>query len=102
MISNQTYGLSQKTMDKILTVLKSFDAVEKVILFGSRAKGNFKEGSDIDLAIKGMGLNMDILRKLEIKIDNLMLPYEVDLIIYDQIKEPALKEHINRVGMELG
>ncbi len=102
MISNQTYGLSQKTMDKILTVLKSFDEVEKVILFGSRAKGNFKEGSDIDLAIKGMGLNMDILRKLEIKIDNLMLPYEVDLIIYDQIKEPALKEHINRVGMELG
>ena len=102
MISNQTYGLSQKTMDKILTVLKSFDAVEKVILFGSRAKGNFKEGSDIDIAIKGMGLNMDIFRKLEIKIDNLMLPYEVDLIIYDQIKEPALKEHINRVGVELG
>jgi predicted nucleotidyltransferase len=101
MLTKQTFGLSEKTTYKILTVFKTVNSVQSVILFGSRAKGNFKEGSDIDLAIKGQDLNMDTLRKLEIQIDNLMLPYEIDLIIYDQIKEPALKEHIDKVGIEL-
>lgn len=102
MISHQTYGLSVKTIDKIITVLKSCHGVQKVILFGSRAKGNFKEGSDIDIALTGDRLNLDTLRTLEVKIDDLMLAYDVDLLIYNQIKEPELKKHIDQVGVELG
>ena len=102
MINNQTYGLSPKTIDKILNVLRSCDAVQKVILFGSRAKGNFKEGSDIDIALTGDRLNLDTLRKLEVKMDDLMLAYDVDLLIYNQIKEPELKNHIDQVGVVLG
>ncbi|PWD97694.1 hypothetical protein DDZ16_19475 [Marinilabilia rubra] len=95
------FGLSKTTIDRLLNVFNKFDVVQQVILFGSRAKGNFKEGSDIDLALIGDGLNFETIRKLEIKIDDLMLPYDVDLIIYDKIKETKLKEHIKRMGVEL-
>ncbi|WP_198416769.1 nucleotidyltransferase family protein [Marinilabilia rubra] len=101
MKNQEIFGLSKTTIDRLLNVFNKFDVVQQVILFGSRAKGNFKEGSDIDLALIGDGLNFETIRKLEIKIDDLMLPYDVDLIIYDKIKETKLKEHIKRMGVEL-
>lgn len=96
------YGLSEKTMKALLNVFAKNKDVEGVILFGSRAKGNFKEGSDIDLALLGNKLNMNSLRKIELELDELYLPYYLDIIIYNNIKEPALKEHIDKVGVRLG
>ena len=92
------FGLSEQVLEKIITLFGKETDVEEVILFGSRAKGTFKEGSDIDLALKGANTDLQLLRKIELEIDDLMLPYVVDLVIYNKIKEPQLTDHINRTG----
>ena len=97
----QRYGLSEKTLTGIIRVFYDYEALKRVILFGSRAKGNFREGSDIDLALVGKRLDMKTLRSLEIQLDDLMLPYHIDLLIYHKIKEPALKQHIDTNGIIL-
>ena len=94
------YGISQNAFDKIKAVLFSVQGVEQVILYGSRAKGNYKEGSDIDLTIKG-NLTFDDLIKMSINLDDLNLPWKIDLSLYSQIKNEELLEHIDRVGVEI-
>ena len=92
------YGISQNALDKIKTVLLSIHGVEQVILYGSRAKGNYKEGSDIDLTVKG-NLTFDDLVKMSVTLDDLNLPWKMDLSLYNQIKNDDLLEHIDRVGV---
>ncbi|HEA29048.1 MAG TPA: nucleotidyltransferase domain-containing protein [Leeuwenhoekiella sp.] len=67
------------------------------MLYGSRAKGNFKNHSDIDLAIMN-AITFDELLRLETEIDDLLIPQEVDLIRLDSIENDALKDLIGRVG----
>jgi len=94
------YGISQNALDKIKAVLSSHKGIENVILYGSRAKGNYREGSDIDLTIKG-NLTFDNLVKISIDLDNLNLPWKIDLSLYNQIENKELLEHIDRVGVVL-
>jgi len=94
------YGISQNALDKIKSVLCSHKGIENVILYGSRAKGNYKEGSDIDLTIKG-GLTFDNLLKISVDLDNLNLPWKIDLSLYNQIENKELLEHIDRVGVDI-
>lgn len=75
--------------------------IKQIILFGSRAKGLFKEGADIDLALKGEKLNLNNIISASPELDNLLLPYKTDLVIFDRIKEQGLIDHINRVGITL-
>ncbi len=89
------YGLSDKTVLKINSVLLNFSEIQTAILYGSRAKGNFKPGSDIDLALMGHALDNSIAND----IDDLLLPYTVDLSIYKDIKNKDLLDHITRVGI---
>ena len=96
-----SYGLSQSVIEKLLLVFSLTSEIDEAILFGSRAKGTFKEGSDIDIALKGTELNMTLLRKIELDVDNLNLPYKIDLVIYNNIEEPLLTEHINRIGISI-
>ncbi|MDR0516768.1 MAG: nucleotidyltransferase domain-containing protein [Fibromonadaceae bacterium] len=99
-MDKQTFGISQNALDRIKSVLFSMQGVEQVILYGSRAKGNYKEGSDIDLAIKG-NLTFEDLVKISVNLDDLNLPWKIDLSLYSQIKNEKLLEHINRVGKEI-
>ena len=91
-------GLENEQVKAIQHVLSSFPEVEEAILFGSRAKGNFKPGSDIDLALKGRTLPLESLLLLYNSLEELELPYTFDLVNYDTIKEPDLTNHINRIG----
>jgi len=93
------YGLPEKTIKKIQAVFATFPQIEKVMLFGSRAKGNFKNGSDIDLTLHGKDLTLKLLHKIENQLDELLLPYKIDLSIFNQISNPDLIEHILRVGI---
>ena len=93
------FGLSEKVIENLVNLFSAFDKIEEVTLFGSRAKGTFKEGSDIDLSLKGSMIDLQYIRKIELEIDRLDFPYAVDLVIYDKIKEPLLTEHINRIGI---
>jgi predicted nucleotidyltransferase len=94
-------GLSQSDTKKIQEVLERFPFIDKAVLYGSRAKGNFKAGSDIDLALFGQHLSFDTLVAVAMAVDDLLLPYVVDLSAYDMIDNPALREHIDRVGCVL-
>jgi len=94
------YGISQNALDKIKAVLFSMQGVEQAVLYGSRAKGNFKEGSDIDLTVKG-NLTYDDLVKMSVNLDDLNLPWKIDISLYSQIKNKDLLDHIDRVGIAI-
>jgi predicted nucleotidyltransferase len=95
------YGLREETIQNITAIFETFPQVEKVVLYGSRAKGNYKPASDIDLTVFGQQMNLTLLQKLETSLDDLMLPYTIDLSIFHQISNPDLTAHINRVGQVL-
>jgi predicted nucleotidyltransferase len=92
-------GLSQTTLDKLSSVFKQHGAIESVLIYGSRAKGNYRPGSDIDLTIKGNMLEFAELMRIEDQIDDLYLPYTVDLSQYCQLTNADLIAHIDRVGV---
>lgn len=96
--TSQKYGLSYTVIERINAVFSRWAAVEQVILYGSRAKGTFREGSDIDLTIVGDSVKHDDLLKIANEIDDLLLPYKIDLSLLRQIEDDALLEHIRRVG----
>lgn len=96
-----TYGLSDDVLRKIRTVFAQYPQIEQVILYGSRAKGNFRKGSDIDLTIKGEEVSLTELLKIENQLDDLLLPYKIDLSLFHQLEDPDLVAHIARVGVML-
>ena len=95
------FGLSEHIMNQLVDLFDKNDQVEEAVLFGSRAKGNYREGSDIDIALKGNGLTLETLKKIEVQIDRLFLPYEVNLVLYHYINNPLLIEHIERAGIPI-
>jgi len=99
MISEMQFGLEENTIAKIHQVLALHPQIEQAIIFGSRAKGNFKTGSDIDLALKGVEITLTLINKLSNEIDDLLLPYSFDIILFSKINNPELIEHIKRVGI---
>jgi uncharacterized protein len=92
------FGLKNSVINSISTVFAGFPEIEKAVIYGSRAKGNYKQGSDIDISLFGTLLNSNIINKLNLELDDLMLPYTFDISIYEKISNPQLKEHIDRVG----
>lgn len=92
------YGLSNTTIEKVCDVLSLHPSVEKAVLYGSRAKGNFKPGSDIDLSLHGAAITLQELGDIYSELDDLMLPYTIDLLIFDTLNHVKLREHIERVG----
>lgn len=92
------FGLKENTIEQIKSVFSKYSQVEIVILYGSRAKGNFKTGSDIDFTLKGKNLNNFLLYKIERDLDELYLPYSFGLSIFEHIDNFNLKVHIERTG----
>jgi predicted nucleotidyltransferase len=96
-----TFGISEKSYDLILSIFKNYPEVETVIIFGSRAKGNFRQGSDIDLAIKGQACSPELALKISgIINEQIPVPYSVDVVDYNSLENLELKVHIDRVGLE--
>ena len=93
------HGLSAATLAKIHGVLSDHPEVERAVLYGSRAKGNFKPGSDIDLTLMGSGLDGRIRGRIDEELDELLLPYEFDLSLFAELSHPELLDHIRRAGV---
>ena len=93
------YGLPDSTVEEINAVFKKFFEVEQVVLYGSRAKGNYKPGSDIDLTLYGSALTASLCNEIVSKLDDLLLPYKIDLSVFAALKHPELEVHIERVGV---
>ncbi len=92
------HGLNQKTVDAICAVLEKAGRVEAAVLYGSRAMGTYRNGSDIDLTLKGAHLDLTTLQRIEIDLDDLMLPYKIDVSLFNDIQNTELLAHIERVG----
>jgi len=96
-----SFGLPQATLDKLNSVFAKHGALATVLIYGSRVKGNYRTGSDIDLTIKGSEISFAEFMQIINQIDDLMLPYTVDLSQYKQLNNKELIEHIDRVGVEI-
>ncbi len=93
------YGLEAEDIEAINKVFSKHSEIETAVLYGSRAKGNYRNDSDIDLTLKGKRITLSQLFEIETEIDDLLLPYKIDLSIYQKIENPDLIEHIERVGI---
>ena len=96
-----SYGLTDDDLIRIIEVFSKFNEIDEVIIYGSRAKGNFKPYSDIDITFVGKDLNLKIINEIAIVLDDLMLPYTFDTSIWSQISNADLIAHINRIGKTL-
>lgn len=97
----EKYSLTKNDLSSIAEILYENQKVSQVVLFGSRATGNFRNGSDIDLALKGINLHLEDVLDASIALDDLYLPYKIDLLIYDKIEEKELLNHIKEYGIVL-
>lgn len=92
------FRLSDEGIRKINRVFRNYPLVEQAILYGSRAVGRHRYNSDIDLTLLGPALNLKTPFKIEAELDDLLLPYKIDLSIFDHIDNPDLIRHIRRAG----
>lgn len=97
-MSTAKFGLSEKDIQSIQDTLRKFPKVSEAIIYGSRAKGNYRPGSDIDLTLKGNDLSHHDLLNIELALDDLLLPYKMDVSLHHQLDNPQLLNHIARVG----
>ncbi len=93
------HGLTDGTVAQIHEVLARFSEVEKAMLYGSRAKGNYKPGSDIDLTLMGAAVTSNILGQILGELEDGLLPYTFDISSLPQITQADLLDHIRRVGV---
>lgn len=98
-MSSDQYGLPAYVVEQLCELFSQWPQIEAVLLYGSRAKGNFRPGSDIDLSIRGKALDLSALLAIENRIDDLLLPWTVDLSLIHEIDNASLVEHIERVGV---
>lgn len=92
------FGLEQKSIEVMNNIFEQYEQIEQVIIYGSRAMGNFRAGSDIDLTIKADRFSFSDVAAIENQIDDLMLPYKIDISLFHQIEDPDLLAHIKRAG----
>jgi len=95
------FGLPPATLAALVDVFARHPGIDEVRVYGSRAKGNYRPASDIDLTLIGNQLRFADLSAVEIEIEDLGLPYRVDLSLMAEIEHPALRDHIERIGQLL-
>jgi predicted nucleotidyltransferase len=93
------FGLTDTVIEELQSVFQKHMNVQQVILFGSRAKGNYTAASDIDLAVKGANISFNELMDINIQIEDLELLYKVDVVNYNEKKGTPIGAHIDRVGI---
>ncbi len=96
------YGLLERDLKFILEAVDKYSEIEEVVLFGSRAMGNYKKGSDVDLAIVGENIDRKILRRISDDLnEEYPLPYFLDVVNYNDISNKELKKHIDSFGKSI-
>lgn len=95
------FGLPVASVRALQSVPSSHARVSRADIHGSRATGRFRPGSDIDISLRGDVLTVADLMLIDREMDDLDLPYKLDLSIYHLIEDPALRDHIDRLGCAL-
>jgi predicted nucleotidyltransferase len=95
-----SFGLLDTDIKFICSSLSQFEEIEKTALFGSRAKGNSKRGSDVDIAIWENKINFATISKLHAILEDYSpMPYLFDIVDYTHLSHKDIKEYINKVGI---
>lgn len=94
------FGLTSSEIEQVCSVFAQFPEVTQVLVYGSRVKGNYRASSDIDMTIMD-NIDWPIFNRIETELDELMLPYQIDLSIFSQIENDRLVDHIKRVGQPI-
>jgi len=95
------FGLSEADLLSIQEVFAHYPEIKEIVVYGSRAKGNYRPGSDLDLVVFGDNINLSLLNSISSELEALSLPINIDLSSYESIESQSLKEHIGRVGVRL-
>jgi predicted nucleotidyltransferase len=95
------FGLPDEAIDAICSVFRNHPQIQMAVLYGSRAKGTYKNGSDIDLTLKGDQIDQRTRNRIDDELDDLLLPWMFDLSIYSNIENPDLIAHIDRIGIPI-
>ena len=95
------FGLSARALALLRSLFAAQPLIRKAIVYGSRAKGNYRRGSDIDIALDAPDFGFDAYLRLCTAADDLMLPWQIDLSLLSQIDNPDVLDHIERVGKPL-
>lgn len=93
------YGLSEKEYSEMFDIFNKCKNIDKVILYGSRAKGNYKKFSDVDITLIGNNLTLTDLYKIQDMLYESDLPYMYDVSILSKITDNSLLDHIKRRGI---
>jgi predicted nucleotidyltransferase len=93
-------GLTNRDIETILGIFRKYPEVTRVYLFGSRAKGTHKPGSDVDLAIMNQGVSTETVCRIKGELEERSLPYSVDLVSYPDVTHEEFRKHIETVGVE--
>jgi predicted nucleotidyltransferase len=97
----QRFGLPEAAIQAIQNVLAAHPEVEQAIVYGSRALGRQRAASDIDLTLLGPAIRSSTLAQIEAELDDLLLPWMIDLSSLAELSHPPLLAHIHRVGQVL-
>jgi predicted nucleotidyltransferase len=93
------FGLTDLHISKICSIFQKYPQINRAVLYGSRAKGNYKPGSDIDLTLYGETLTTHLLAQIADDLDELLLPFMIDLSIFENLNNVNLKAHIEQIGV---
>ena len=94
-------GIPSQDLNRILQVLAQYPEISMAVLYGSRALGTYKNGSDIDITLKGTRIEPRILNQIEEGLEELLLPWMIYLNLYEKIESKELIDHINNCGIQI-
>ena len=97
----QRFGLPESAIEAIQQVLAAHPEVEQALVYGSRAMGRQRPASDIDLTLIGAAIDVGTLARIEAELDDLLLPWMIDLSRLADLSHPPLLNHVERVGQVL-
>lgn len=100
-MSKMRFGLPEKALENMCKIFARHPEIDQAILYGSRAMGNFKPGSDIDLTLIGEKVDLNLLLQVDNEIDDLLLPWMVDLSIFHNLENTELINHIETAGITI-
>ena len=100
-VEDAPFGLKSTDLELVSKTFSQFTEIEKAVLFGSRAMGNYKPYSDIDIALFGASIDLTRQNKIENQLDDLLLPYKFDVCVFEKIENKELIDHIDRVGITI-
>lgn len=95
------FGLSDIYLEQIKSAFSSIPEIDEVVIYGSRARGDYSPTSDIDITLKGKGLTISHLSRLDNALDDLLMPYSFDICIFDKIRDEQFLSNVIRDGKTL-